>query len=277
MPPAATADHAELRSLIAALESSGLAERRPEARLLLEHSRAMLARRRAAPSAAKAARKLLALALLAGDVAGLGAVVFAVGWHRWLLLVSLAWLLFRIPAARMGLAELPRIAWYGLGWAYDWLAEAFGEAATLRLERRIAAWAMMREWRSHRRTQPGFEGLRGFGAQRGGWSSLDQAGPRLRALRWVALMRAFETLSQPPPPAFERHDPTLPDAVIITPEPPELIAHRASLRELIRRKRADITTAYAWKLKKPEEIAQREVHVSQLKAEVAALEAELAG
>lgn len=51
---------------------------------------------------------------------------------------------------------------------------------------------------------------------------------------------------------------------------------RSDLRELIRRKRQDITTAYGWKLKTSAEIAQRDTYLQELRAEIATLEQELA-
>jgi predicted aminopeptidase len=53
-------------------------------------------------------------------------------------------------------------------------------------------------------------------------------------------------------------------------------SRRAELRDLIRRKRQDITTAHNWKLKTAAEIAQRDAYLDGLRGEIAALEKELA-
>ena len=293
MPPACAdpTGSAELRHLIAQLESSGLAERRADAAALLAHSRALLeARARTAPSARKAWRKLAILGCLLLDAVGLGLAVFACagllvgGWPRWvapiLLLACAGWAVLRLPGLRGALGEAPRIVAYLAGWGWDWFAEAFSEAATRRLESRLDAWALMREWR--RRPGAGWPELRDFIADRRGEAAiatLDAATePRLMAMRWVALMRTFATLSSAPGPAVAaaRADIEMPPAQDVQSEPLELAARRADLREEIRRKRAEITTAYGWKLKKPAEIAQRELHVDGLKTEVAALEQALA-
>ena len=70
-------------------------------------------------------------------------------------------------------------------------------------------------------------------------------------------------VAPPPPPA----EPT---------DTPERAARRADLRELIRRKRQDITTAFGWHLKTEAEMAQRDNFLAQTRAEIAELERELA-
>jgi len=305
---------AELRQLIALLERSGLAERRSDARVLLESSRALLRAHhggRAAPSRRKLAGKLLALGLLlvdaimvAGFCAGLG------GWLAGilvgplaliLLLAAPAWALLRLVPLRVALVEASLVIRYHVQWGWDWFAEAFSSAAMLRLEARLAAREVMWAWQRHRRNllhraQPGdveeFLGLVYGGTARDAFSAALEVqrqqgrAERLNALRWLALIHAFEGLAAagalhlpapeqaPPQPAAPpiHHMPPLDED---TGDNPERIQRRRDLRELIRCKRGEVTTAYNWKLKTPSEIAQRELHVDELKADLAALEREL--
>jgi hypothetical protein len=60
------------------------------------------------------------------------------------------------------------------------------------------------------------------------------------------------------------------------PEAEYRAARREELRELVRRKRQDITTAHNWKLKTSAEIAQRDAYLQRLRSEIAALEKEIA-
>lgn len=57
---------------------------------------------------------------------------------------------------------------------------------------------------------------------------------------------------------------------------PERAARRADLRDMIRRKRHDITTAFGWHLKTEAEISQRDAFLAQTRAEIAEMERELA-
>lgn len=122
-----------------------------------------------------------------------------------------------------------------------------------------------------------------------------RAAERLEALRWSVLIRLFEGLAasgalwpapepapraplpEPPPP--EPAEAALPPQAAPEPapaEPPEVTQRRVDLRDLIRRKRQDITTAYGWKLKTEAEIAQRDTYLRQTRKEIAELERELA-
>ncbi len=310
-----TATAAELRELIAALERSGMAARRADARALLESSRALLRaqqRHRAAPSGRKLAGKLgMLLVVMLDGVAAMGAGVGALGgWLGGLAppmalamaLGGLIWASLRSPGLRGAVAELARIALYHLAWAHDWFAEAFSSVALARLEARLTAREVMAAWRYHRRLLPRRASLEDvedtLRVEYGEASARAFAGitaemppglqARLRALRWSALMSAFEAVARsgalnPPEPLPEPEPPPQPEPAfaeappeLIPPEPPGRIARRDELREMIRRKRADITTAYSWKLKTHAEINQRELHVDELKADIAALERELA-
>lgn len=108
-----------------------------------------------------------------------------------------------------------------------------------------------------------------------------------RMMRWSSVITLFEataaggalwaTEPQPePPPVAPPALPPLPAPAEPEPEPPEHVQRRLDLRELIRRKRRDITTAYGWKLKTEAEIAQRDNYLQELRAEISALEKELA-
>ena len=297
MPLARAEPHstAELRQLIATLEGSGLAERRADVRTLLAHSHAVLAAAgaRPPPSAGKAWRKLRAVGGLLLDVGCVAIASFAAiaamlgrgGWVAALLLLACAgWAVLRAQSLRQGLAEAPYLASYLAGWAWDWVAEAFSDAATQRLHRRLAAWDIMADWRHHRRSLPraavtgasGLAALRSFLAQAHGaarFSALDGAlDARLEALRWAALMQAFARVTAAPAIALPEPAPPPP----VPAGPPEAVARRIDLREAIRRKRAEVTTAYGGKLKTPAENDHREQHVNGLKADIAALESQLA-
>lgn len=308
---------AELRELIAALERSGMAERRQDARDLLETSRRLLraqqgqggaslgGRRvggRIAGMLASIGRRLLdALAAIGVGVAALGgmlgglepATALAVGAG------GMTWASLRAPALRDAVAEAGRVAWYHLAWAGDWWAEAFSPPAAARLEARHAGRGVMARWRDHRRllsrpatfadveetlrVEYGEPSARALLAIADGLKPAPRA--RLHALRWSALISAFGRLAasgaldrpaRPHAPEPMPAQPSLPPPPVIAPESPARIQRREDLRALIRRKRADITTAYSWKLKSEAEIVERERHVDALRAEIAAIEHELA-
>jgi len=323
----------ELRLLIAQLERSGLADSHPEARAVLERSRAMLRRQHAAPR--RLGAKLATMLTLAVDAVLLAALPVVV-------LLALAgtpappalaialfmplWAAFRLRRHAHWLAEAARWLGYHLAWAWDWFAEAFSLRALDRLEARIQARAVMSGWRQYRRALRGRAALEDvaeyldleYGPQaarafrraaealshardwtlRGG-SRRNRAAERLAALRWSALIQLFGGLAargalwsdyQEEEEAGEgeergmrgkpeehqsyfaqHHAPPDPE-----PEPPERAARRVDLREQIRRKRQDITAAFGWKLKSEAEITQRDAHLVQLRADIAALERELA-
>jgi hypothetical protein len=126
-----------------------------------------------------------------------------------------------------------------------------------------------------------------------------RAALRLAALRWSALIAIFGRLAQsgalwptdlpaalPPAgadwnttraraggtPATEHAAPPPPAPLADT---PERAARRADLRDIIRRKRQDITTAFGWHLKTEAEMTQRDNFLAQTRAEIAELEREL--
>lgn len=310
----------ELRLLIAQLERRGLADTHPEARALLERSRALL--RRQHPPARRVAAKLGRLLVLAVDAAALAALPL-------LLLMGLAgpmppmalaaaafipvWAGFRLRRHAAWLGEGARWLRYHIAWGWDWLAEAFSLSAMERLEARIQAREVMWGWRHHRRTlrrRPGLADVSAYLAQeygpeaarafqraaeavaeardwtlRGG-NRRNRPAERLAALRWSALITLFGQLAasgalwpgseSEPEPVQPEPTPRPPEPPPPPAEPPERIARRADLRDLIRRKRQDITAAFGWKLKSEAEVAQRDAHLAQLRAEIAALERELA-
>lgn len=228
----------------------------------------------------------------------------------------LAWLGLRLRHQAHWLAEAARWAIYHLAWVYDWFAEALSLTAMERLEARITAREVMSAWRQHRRALPHRPRLEdvavfleaSYGAQAGqafrreaealshpmAGPARERAARRLAALRWSALITLFGRLARhgalwpetlvaeaalagaewhgagggaavaPPPPPAEPAD------------TPDRAARRADLRELIRRKRQDITTAFGWHLKTEAEMAQRDNFLAQTRAEIAELERELA-
>lgn len=132
-----------------------------------------------------------------------------------------------------------------------------------------------------------------------GGAARQRAVLRLAALRWSALISLFGRLvrdgalwpaSLPPEVALAGADWTnpggrasaLPRIAAAPPQPAappdtqERTARRADLRDLIRRKRQDITTAFGWHLKTEAEITQRDNFLAQTRAEIAELERELA-
>lgn len=113
---------------------------------------------------------------------------------------------------------------------------------------------------------------------------------RIERLRFSALIRLFEQVARsggfwagasPDPVEPAPEPPREPTPVVEAQEDPAVLAERRrradELRDRIKRKRQDVTTAYTWKMKTPAEVAQREQYVDGLKAEIAALEAELKG
>ena len=222
------------------------------------------------------------------------------------------WAAFRLRHHGYWLAEGARYLAYHLAWGWDWLAEAFSSRAMFRLEARIMASEVMVGWRQHCRILPGQPGLAdveaflalAYGARaaldfrcaaeavchaRDGTlrrsAALNRGGDRLVALRWSALIRLFGTSARSGALWTDLTPDQLTNAATAQtfcanpeaePEPPERAAQRVQLRDAIRRKRQDITTAFAWKLKTEPEIAQRDIYLAQTRAEIAALERELA-
>jgi hypothetical protein len=123
---------------------------------------------------------------------------------------------------------------------------------------------------------------------RGGPPVRNRAAERLEALRWSVLIRLFEGLAasgalwpapEPAPASGAMAEPPpqpMAEASPPPPEPPDIAQRRVDLRDFIRRKRQDITTAYGWKLKTEAEIAQRDTYLRETRKEIAELERELA-
>lgn len=293
----------ELRELVAMLERSGMADRRPDVRALLDASRLLLHGRpvpRSRPSMRQLAGKLGAVIALALDgvvLVALPILLWSAERGAWMaLLAAPLWLGFRLRGRLAWLYEPWFVARYHLAWAYDWFAEAFNDAAMRRLEARLAAREVMAAWRRHRLILPRravTEDVAGFldvthGPQAAGAfrrsAGVMQGGAarRLAALRWSALIRQFEGLAASgalwPELAPTVSDPAipLPEAHTEEQEPSERAARRADVGDLIRRKRQDITTAFGWKLKTAAEIAQRDGYLAELRAEIGLLERELA-
>ena len=219
----------ELRLLIAQLERSGLADERPEARALLERSRALLAQQRGAPHrlsgklaplltiavdvALLAAMPVLGLLMLAGQ-AGVPAGILA--------MVMPAWAVFRLRRHLHWLGEAAYWTGYHLAWGWDWVAEAFSLRAMDRIEARRHARDVMSGWRQHRRALSRDAALTDvadfltaeYGPQAGcafrrttaeprenrkwslpGADQRNKAGEPLIALRWSSLIKAFRRLA----------------------------------------------------------------------------------
>lgn len=249
--------------------------------------------------------RLAWLALTApSEVAGIefGAIPFA-----------LIYAFVRVKGAFDLLHELLFRIRYHLVWGRDWFGEAFSVAALDRLSAKLTAREVMWGWRQHRSTLPHRASLadvesflniaycaRAARAFRRSvealnriecWTLRGGAGPvgrnaaaeRLVALRWSALISQFEALAaagvlwpEAVPELTPSSIPPLAMPVLVPlPEPPERLERRRDLREVIRRKRQDITTAYGWKLKTAAEIEQRDAYLLQTRAEIAALEKEL--
>ncbi|WP_424813117.1 hypothetical protein [Roseococcus sp. YIM B11640] len=224
------------------------------------------------------------------------------------LLAGPAWLLFRVPAVPGWLYEGGFYLLYHWAWGWDWLAEGFSRSAMERFTARCAAREVMWAWRRHRLSllhHPGLSDVESFleqgygklarkafreraeamgrgGASLRGGGADGRAAVRLARLRWSALIRLFEAIAAsralwPPPepespPIVQADEP----GAEPPPEPPERAQRRSDLREVIRRKRQDISTAHGWKLKTPGEVAQRDAYLRQTREEIAALERELA-
>lgn len=190
--------------------------------------------------------------------------------------------------------------------AWDWLAEAFSAPAVQRFARRQAARDVMAAWRRHQRGLPPGPGLEAveaflgeaFGAAaalafRGavaariaagdGWGAVvpdRHAARRLAALRWSALIRLFETVASSgafwPPPALVARPPREPmpqdSPAPGDPDAEDRRGQAIALREALRRKRQNLGESYAWNVKTPGEVAQRDLHASGLRAEIAELE-----
>lgn len=160
------------------------------------------------------------------------------------------------------------------------LAAEYGVAAERAFHREAEAIGEARDW-----------------TMRGGITQ-GRAAQRLAELRWSALIKLFERIAASGAlwpealPAIAQHgkadwpstaanpSPPLPPAVAAAPadptDTPERAARRADLRDAIRRKRQDITTAFGWRLKTEAEITQRDTFLAQLRAEIAEMERELA-
>lgn len=290
-----------------------MAAQHPEARALLERSHALLRRRQRAPR--RVVAKLGTLATLMLDAAMVAALPFlailllteTVGLPALALCTALPlWLLSRLRRRLHGLGEAARWVSYHLAWLWDWFAEAFSERALARLEARIVARDVMRGWRQHRRAlprRPSPEDVLGFlaveyGAQaalafRNAAEMPGHLAARLAALRWSALIRIFGELASTgalwpgiPPAGFEgkpgpavETEGTGTAEAPLPPAPTELgerTARRADLRDLIRRRRQDITTAFGWQLKTEAQINERDNFLKITRAEIAEMERELA-
>ncbi len=298
---------AELRRLVTRLESLGAMEGRADVVALLDRSRAVLAAsataalrrppRRARPRPLAKLRPLLLLALdLACAVLALAAAAgLALGRGdraeaAVVLGLTLLWLLGRWGGVKRLLAG----AWfrlrYGLRLGWLWLAEAFSDRALARLQAMLDAREVMRAWREHRRGlshTPRLEHVAAFLAEAHGplaaarfrAAAAARAAPDARP-GWCLLISLFEDLATcdalwPEPVAPPAPVPLPPPAEIIPAEPPERAQRRLDLREAIRVKRAEIERAKEWKLKTPDEFAQRDLHLAALRAAVSALEVEL--
>jgi len=165
----------------------------------------------------------------------------------------------RQPSLKPGLADVEAF-----------LAFAYGAQAALEFRRAADAVCQARDWT-----------LRGSATR-------NRAGDHLAELRWSALILRFWSLAHSgalwtdfmPAPLMEmasaQAHSAVPHPSEAEPEPPDRAARRLDLRDLIRRKRQDITTAFGWKLKTEAEITQRDAYLVQTRAEIAALERESA-
>ena len=229
-----------------------------------------------------------------------------------LALPALAW---AWPHLRTALAEGLFALRYLLRWAWLWASEPFSDAAFARLAALLDARGVMRGWRQEARAlgrtgAPADVALwlrRAYGPHvarrfaaameervrrdagwtlRGGFATAPPRPPSpARLMRWSCLIQIFEEIAAGgalwAPPEPEPPPPPLTTAELLVEEeptePPERVQRRLDLRELIRRKREDITNAYGWRLKTAAEIAQRDAYLDSLRAEIAALERELGG
>lgn len=227
---------------------------------------------------------------------------------------ALIYALLRVKGAFGLLHEALFCVRYYFAWGRDWFGEAFSIAALERLSAKLTGREVMWGWRRHRGTLPHRASLadvesflsiaycaraarefrRSVDAlhRAEGWTLRGGAAPagrsaaaeRLVALRWSALIKQFEALAASgllwPEAVAELTPASLPPLpqsnLTPLPEPPERLERRRDLREIIRRKRQDITAAYGWKLKTAAEIEQRDAYLLQTRAEITALEKELA-
>lgn len=246
------------------------------------------------------------------DVAMRPEVALALAGPAWLLVRMPA---AREALHELGARVSYHLAW-GWDWFAEAFSRRAMRRLSARFAAREVMWAWRRHRHSllHRPAPPDVErflelayGLRAaeafrLGARqlsRDGWSLRGGAvsGPvpiraaeRLTALRWSVLIRLFEGLAasgalwpepeaepapEPPTPPSETQ-PAVAEADAPAVELPEIAQRRIDLRELIRRRRQDITTAYGWKLKTEGEIAQRDSYLRQTRKEISELERQLA-
>ncbi len=260
------------------------------------------ARRQRVARRVKLGRMLLVLLDLgaAGIAAGAVTALLIVGPalpRLTVLALPVAWLLLRWASLPGLLGE----AWfrlvYALRFGWLWLAEAFSASAFARFQVLLDARDVMRGWRAWRRDLSGpprmadaeaylaaSYGSRAAELFRLAAEARPADGP-LESQRpcWSRLIRLFEGLAAqeefwapatPPTP----HGITAPPPVVVTaepPEPPERIARKQELKELILARRADIQRAQDWKMKTPAELEQRDRHLAKLRQEHDELEAEL--
>jgi len=303
-----SAETEELRRLISLLEHSGLAARRPDVAALIDASRSRLSaggmppRQPRGRPRAKAGALLLVLIdalMLGGAVASLASLVLSPPepLPALLLAAALLWGLLRSAAARAVIAGSGFWLRYHLRWAWLWLAEAFSPAAQTRLDALLYGREVMQAWRHHRRQLPHAPAItelerflhHAYGPQAVArfrdvalepcWTRRGGAAPPAPSLRRAYLLPRFEALAMSgalwpaPPPAMVM---AMPAPAPRPPDPPELTQRCVDLREMIKRKRADINAAHGWKLKTPAEIAQRDAHLQTLREDIRAMEAELA-
>lgn len=281
----------ELARLVAQLEATGRARDDREAQALLEASRRALALARIGLPHRPAPRPAAKLAIAARGVLDLAmacAAVAAVVLEPVFLAIPALWLLWRLRRQAWRLEEAALWSWDGLAQGADWYGEAFSRRAAARYEARWVGARILAEWRRHRREEDGRATVEGFLQGRFGarvarsWRDHGAAlsgRPRVRweARRPSALRRGFAALVRagafwpepepapaPPPPPPPREPP-----------PDTHRQARSDLADRIKRKRAEIDQVHRWKLKTPAEFAQRDARLAELRAEVAALEAEL--
>jgi hypothetical protein len=177
---------------------------------------------------------------------------------------------------RRGLPHRPRLEDVG-----TFLASEYGPEAARAFHRQAEAVSQGREWTTR------------------GAAASNRAAQRLAALRWSALIALFGQLAasgalwpdmlaagrdhggvdwpnNAAQPARAASPQAAAPGVPETADTPERAARRADLRDLIRRKRQDITAAFGWHLKTEAEITQRDNFLAQTRAEIAELERELA-
>jgi hypothetical protein len=112
----------------------------------------------------------------------------------------------------------------------------------------------------------------------------------MEQLRWSALIRLFETVAgsgvfwggdawgmplDPQPLAQPAPGDGGAPRPIADPAAEARRKQALALRDALRRKRADLSQCYTWKIKTAAEAAQRDAHADGLRAEIAAMEREL--